>query len=160
MVVYTINSDASYSHKYKRGAWAYWIKNDDLNIKKSGMFEQRLHSSFVAELLAFEKAFREIDKLVDPAHRGAVIIYVNTDSQFVIHTLDGTAKIKSARNRALVHSIRHATKEYKVIPRHVKAHTEDLTEARSWINDWCDKAAKGEMGNNIYFERNKYGTKK
>lgn len=151
MVVYTINSDASYSHKYKRGAWAYWIKNDDMNIKKSGMFEQRLHSSFVAELLAFEKALQEINKIVPKEYRGATILYVNTDSQFVVHTLDGTVKSKSSKNRMLIKSIQHATKDYKVIPRHVKAHTEDLSEARSWINDWCDRAAKGEMGKEIYF---------
>lgn len=151
MIAYTINTDASYSHRYKRGAWACWIRGDDYHVRKSGMFPQKLHSSFVAELLAFEKALQEINKIVPKEYRGATILYVNTDSQFVVHTLDGTVKSKSSKNRMLIKSIQHATKDYKVIPRHVKAHTEDLSESRSWINDWCDKAAKAEMGKEIYF---------
>ena len=150
MVTYTINSDASFSHKYRRAAWAYWIKGDNLHIKRSGMFDGEVHSSHYAELLAFERAFREIDNITDPEHRGATLIHVNTDSQFVVHVLDGSAVIKSKKNLHVVKAIRHATKDYKVVPRHVKAHTNVLDEARKWVNDWCDQAAKGEMGNNIY----------
>ena len=150
MIAYTINTDASYSHRYRRGAWACWIRGDNVHIKKSGMFPQKLHSSFIAELLAFEKALQEINKIVPKEYRGATILYVNSDSQFVIHTLDGTVKSKSKKNRMVIKDIQHATKDYKVIARHVKAHTEDLTEARSWVNDWCDRAAKAEMGKEIY----------
>lgn len=146
MISFTINTDASFSRKFRRGAGAYWIKGDnDFSARGSFMFKQELHSSFIAELLTFERAFQEVNKVVHPGHRGATILFVNTDSMFVINVLQGTAKIKSPRNRHVVLAIQHAIKDYKVIPRHVKAHTEDLTEARTWVNDWCDKAAKSEM---------------
>lgn len=151
MIAYTINTDASFSHKYRRGAWAYWIRGDDCHIRKSGMFPQKLHSSFIAELLTFEKALQEINNIVPKEYRGATILYVNSDSLFVVHTLQGVVKSKSSKNRMVIRAVQHAVKDYKVIPRHVKAHTEDLSEARSWVNDWCDRAAKSEMGKEIYF---------
>lgn len=151
MISYTINTDASYSHKHKRGAWAYWIKgNDNFHVKKAGMFPQELHSSFVAELLTFERALQEINAIVPPAHRGAVILYVNSDSTFVLHTVDGTIKSKSRLNQPIIQAIQHIIKDYKIIARHVKAHTGNLEESRSWVNDWCDRAAKAEMGKELY----------
>lgn len=151
MLVFTINTDASYSHRYRRGAWAYWIRGDNFHVRKSGMFPQELHSSFIAELLAFEKALQEINAIVPKEYRGATRLHVNSDSTFVIHTLEGTVRSKSSKNRMVIKAIQHAVKDYKIVPRHVKAHTEDLSEARKWINDWCDKAAKSEMGKEIYF---------
>jgi hypothetical protein len=152
MISFTINTDASFSRKFRRGAGAYWIKGDnDFSVRGSFMFKQELHSSFIAELLTFERAFQEVNKVVNPDHRGAVVLFVNTDSMFVVNVLKGTANIKSHRNKHAVLAIQHAIKEYKVIPRHVKAHTDDLTEARSWVNDWCDRAAREEMGKELDF---------
>lgn len=151
MISFTINTDASYSKRYKRGAWAYWIRGDNnFHVKKAGMFPQKLHSPFIAELLTFEKALREIETVVKPEHRGACILFVNSDSLFVIHTLEGRIKSKSGKNQPIIKAIQHAIKDYKVVPRHVKAHTNDLSESRKWINDWCDKAAKEEMGKELY----------
>lgn len=59
MLSFTINTDASFSRKFRRGAGAYWIKGDDYSSRKSFMFPQQLHSSFIAELLTFERAFQE-----------------------------------------------------------------------------------------------------
>jgi ribonuclease HI len=150
MISYTINTDASYSHKYKRGAWAYWIKGQDFHVKKSGMFEQKLHSSFIAELLTFEKALQEINKVIIPEHRSAVMLYVNSDSKFVLDTVAGTIKSKSRKNQPIIKAIQHVVGQYNVVARHVKAHTGNLEEPRSWVNDWCDRAARAEMGKAIY----------
>jgi len=160
MISYTINTDASFSHKYRRGAGAYWIKGDDYSSRKSFMFPQQLHSSFIAELLTFERAFQEVNKLVPVEYRGATILFVNTDSMFVVHTLEGTVKSKSKKNQMIIKAIQHAIKDYKVIPRHVKAHTDDLSEPRSWVNDWCDRAARSEMGKVLDFSKEGIHVKK
>lgn len=150
MISYTINTDASYSRRYRIATWAYWIKGDgNFSAKKSGAFDRTLHSSFMAELLTFEKAFQEINKIIPYEHRGATLLFINTDSTYVIDVINGKAKPKSTRNKPIVQAIQHAIKGYKLVPRHVKAHTGDLRESRVWVNDWCDRAAKVEMGKEL-----------
>ena len=151
MISYTINTDASYSNKYRRGAYAFWIRGDNnFHVKGSGMFprQTRLPNSSIAELLAFEKAIKELNKHVPEEWRSATLLYINTDSQWVINALEGT--IKTSKHLLLISAVRHITKGYKLDCRHVKAHTGDLTEKRSWINDWCDKEAKRRMGEELY----------
>lgn len=151
MKTYTINSDASFSWKHQRAAWAYWVKSDDFHAKASGMFDKNLgiRSNYVAELLAFEKGLARVNKLIPAKHRSAVRLYVNTDCTYVIDVLNQRIK-KSYKNMTLIRAVQHAAKDYQLVVRHVKAHTGDLSTARSYINDWCDKAARMEMGKEIY----------
>lgn len=152
MISFTINTDASFSHRYKRGAYAYWIKGDNFSARDSGMFKQELPSASIAELLAFEKALQVINAEIPKEYRGAVLLHVNTDCVFVIRILEGTSLNKNPKYKMIIKAVAHVASEYKIIARHVKAHTDDLSEARTWVNDWCDKAAKAEMGKELYFE--------
>lgn len=145
---YTVNTDASFSVKHKRAAYAYWIKGDDFHSKSSGMFPNEIANSALAELLAFSKAIERLNQHVHFKERKHTQVYVNTDSIWVINALTG--KTKKSKNMALIKSVLHSASRYKLVPRHVKAHTKDLGEPRSFINDWCDKAAKGEMGKSLY----------
>lgn len=138
---YTINSDASYMAYVKRGSYAYWIKGDDgFHVKHAGVFRDHLPNSSVAELLAFEKALQELNKKIPLERRKDVLIFVNTDCQWVIDVLEG--RVLNSKYRILMKAVRHAARDYEIVARHVKAHTGDLTQARSWVNNWCDKQAK------------------
>lgn len=151
MITYTINTDASFSPKHKRGAWAYWIKGDNnFSSRDSGALDGRIRSSLHAELLSFQKALQVIHQITKPEHRGAVLLFVNTDCMFVIHTLDGTIKSKSEQNKILIQQVQNEVKEYKTSARHVKAHVYKDQDSRTWVNNWCDREAKKALWKEIY----------
>ena len=154
MKSYTVNTDASFSRFRRRAAWAYYIKGEDWHVKASGMFPEDIEilASQYAELRTFMKAMERVNDKVPEAERSNTMIYINTDCMFVIHVLNKkkVLNINHPNNRALVAEARKLIAGYKLIPRHVKAHTGNLTTARSYVNDWCDKAVRMEMGKAVY----------
>lgn len=150
MTSYTINTDASWSWKFKRGAWAYWIKGPDFHAKASGMFDARIEikHNTIAELLAFSKALERVNKRVPEEERKNTTLYVNTDCMYVIAVLED--RIISKKNIMLVRAVQASARGYKIVARHVKAHTGDLGEPRSYVNDWCDRMVRLEMGKELY----------
>lgn len=140
---YTINSDASFSEKHRRAAWAYWIKGEGFHVKASGMFKQNMPSSALAELLSFSQGLARVNDRVPAEQRPGTRLFVNTDCMYVIQVLKN--EVRQSKNMMIIRAIQHNCKDYEIIPRHVRAHTNNLTRPRSWVNDWCDKAAKAEM---------------
>lgn len=146
MYSFTINTDASHHPETKASAWACWIKSEHYKIKESGLFPDGAPNSSVAELMAIEQALILLDALIDSQpflrshHEGAGIrLYINTDSMWTIQALNGN--IKRSNHLAVAKRIRSLIDDYRVEIRHVKAHTK-IRDSRSWVNNWCDKAAK------------------
>lgn len=149
MRAFTINTDASFSMKWRKGAWAYWIKGDGVILKNVGMILVDIPNPGLAELLAFSKALGEVNKIVPKEKRWGTKLYINTDCTYVIHVIDGT--MKHSKYMTLIKAIRHAMVGYSVRPTHVKAHT-GHTSGRSRMNDWCDREARKIMKEEGYLD--------
>lgn len=146
----TINTDASYSKLTKQATYAFWIKTDRYTIKRSGVIRTLCDTSTEAELKCIINALYTIS-----VQTGITEIILNTDSLNSIHIL--TKDIKSIRQFKLhwgdkyLKIAQSIIKDVKINYRHVKAHT-DIDSKRIYVNDWCDKAAKEEMGKLLKLE--------
>lgn len=154
-MIVTINTDASWFYKYKIGSYAYWIMSDVGKLSKYGSFKDSVENATCAELMAIVNSLHGLSKShFKNIHR----IIINTDCLNVIHYLNrDQAAIKRYRIKQLpLHLIAQSYYKYKreyfkdafFELRHVQAHT-DLTNARKFVNDWCDKAAKKALGEKI-----------
>jgi hypothetical protein len=78
------------------------------------------------------------------AHAGASHILLQSDCMAVIFAVRGTAK--AARLVAIWDQLKELTIMSGVFisARHVKGHGK-IVDARSWVNDWCDRHAYMEM---------------
>jgi len=153
----TINTDASLSGDCSIAAGAWWIKSEhfDLAVKGSSLLPPAANSS-IAELLTFEKAIDVVNAAVGDFPRDRVRIYINIDSVWVINALRGLTK-KSA-HRKIAQAVQDKIKGYELDIRHVKAHTNDLSTKRSWVNDWCDHQARQLVREEIKNRRKAHGS--
>lgn len=154
-MIVTINTDASFSNKYKRGAYAFWIVSDKGRILKSGPIRNACHDSSDAEMRCIINALHVVSS--DPElNKPGNLIIINTDSMNAIHVLTGDkwAKRRYGLNKkGYIHLIqaefqkvgKKLSRDIVLSLRHVKSHT-GLGDRRSYVNEWCDKAAKEEMG--------------
>lgn len=149
----TINTDASFNHHENVGAYAFWISSDFGRIRRSGALKNVSNNvdcedMAIAKALAFLNNWRGEFEITQ--------IFINTDSQSSIRRI----KSKHISRVAIPHILRYINlmkpkgvsrfsgKKAFVKLRHVKAHTHTNT-ARNYVNDWCDKAAKTEMRNQL-----------
>jgi hypothetical protein len=143
---FTINTDASHSPRHGGvGSWACWIKSSHYKIKEAKLCEGPVANSSVAEAIAVEQALMLLDLLInsqefllDQREKNGIHLYINTDSAWVIQALNGN--IKRSKHLDIARRIRSLVEGFTVDVRHVKAHTKN-TDARSWVNRWCDKQA-------------------
>jgi len=144
----TINTDASFSRKLERGAYAFWIVCDEFKLTKHGLLRKKIVRPEIAELMCIINAVF----LLSQQKTGKKIrkIFINTDCLNVIHTYkNDNEAIKKYKigvlktyNFILVKLIKQIGCEVEF--RHVRSHT--TTEgARNWVNDWCDKKAKESL---------------
>lgn len=144
----TINTDASFNHKLKYGAYAFWAISNDFKITKSGIFKRKCISSDDAEVKCIINAL----KVVLLAHNGITKVIVNTDSlnaiallkydrvhmeKYMGNNMKMWSHIRGAYNKVLHESKNKAVIEF----RHVKAHT-GINDKRSYVNQWCDVEAR------------------
>lgn len=148
----TITTDASFSSKYKRGTYAFFITSNLGRMSRAGALRKSCRSPSEAEIkciinaLMFVKNNKELfDKCKN--------VYVNTDSLNSIHIWNGD-KVAILKYRLrdlemkLVTNIKHIKKAFMgkhIELRHVKGHS-GVNDKRSYVNEFCDKAAKTEMG--------------
>lgn len=147
----TITTDASYSKKHNRGTYAFFITSNLGRTSQSGVLRKKCSSPSEAEFkcivnaLVFLSQQTWFDKVKN--------VYVNTDSMNAIHVWNhdlksikryGITKLKKMMFSPRV-QVRSLYKGKKIELRHVKAHVGTDTK-REWVNDFCDKAAKTEMG--------------
>ena len=154
----TLNTDGSLDWGAKVGnpgkaGYAYWISSDLGRFKKYGRLPNCVNS-MGPELAAIAKGLYFIRN--HPELSKATKIIVNTDCQPAIDWIASInrSREKDKKHKGTLHNIaRHhilemARKNYRGLPevkieyRHVKAHTNELSEARKYVNDWLDKKAK------------------
>ncbi len=139
----TINTDASFHQNYKVGTYAFYIVCDLFKIQKGGIFKKKVDSPEVSEMMAIGNAIAMLSSHKELPKVDWLII--NTDC------LNGANKIKKG-NTPLGHQIHGMLMRLvkkigatKFELRHVRAHN-GKPDARSFVNDWCDKEAKRWMG--------------
>jgi ribonuclease HI len=145
----TVNTDASFNAKYKRGTYAFWITCDAGRHRQSDQLRGKVESPQEAE---FKAIINALDALSRYKFGFMHLIIVNTDC---LHVIEYIAKCERKGQTAHLHELFDLYKFYKTmiakLPaskiefRHVKAHT-NAEDKRSFVNDWCDKAAKRAMG--------------
>lgn len=146
----TINTDASFKEGY--AGYAFWIVCDAGKIQKAGKIKKSVKGPSEAEAMCIANAihtlknsrFSEIKKVI-----------INTDSKSCIELLTGQARTSSKTDICkVVDECRFNMMEYRLQIglsirdvnrvfefRHVKAHN-GKKDARSFVNDWCDKETK------------------
>lgn len=140
----TINTDASYYAVQKIGGYAIWIASNKGRVKYSAGFKNQLENQHDAEFKAIINALHLLKK----QNWKITKIYINTDSQAVIKTIEKNGFCKK-NHQYIVKNYQSYLKIIKEIGvkdvsfRHVKAHSHTKT-ARNWVNDWLDTQAKKE----------------
>lgn len=143
----TINTDASYSHQYKIGGYAFYIVCDLFKIQKAGIFKNDPKSSIKAEMMCIANAIHTLTAQKELPI--ADLIVINSDCLNSFSIMCKKSKCSIGRTVAIkIKHLRNALSNRGVMPkyefRHVKAHN-GTPDARSWVNDWCDKEAKKMM---------------
>ncbi|MEX0597119.1 MAG: RNase H family protein [Candidatus Paceibacterota bacterium] len=137
----TINTDASFCPLTKVGGFAFYIICNDFKIQKAGEFRTKPKNPTEAEAMCIGNAIATL--LAQDLPKEVNYIIINTDCLHAISLIksyDGVyKKVRKFKNR-LFRVVRPQRIEF----RHVKAHN-GTPDARSWVNDWCDKEAKRYM---------------
>lgn len=139
----TINTDASFHPEYKVGAFAFWSVCDQFRIQKAGFLRDFVKNPDEAEIKCIINALKvtlNSDKTISK-------IIINTDSLNAKAVFENDKKhvqkygLKKWRRLEKMFSnlVKKHNVSYEI--RHVKAHTGD-DNARSYVNEWCDKNAK------------------
>lgn len=144
----TINTDASHCDKTNAGGWAVWITTTDGRIKQYGAFKESCSGSDFAECGAIINALHILHKSFDGLKFDHVVF--NTDSMAAIEvfTTEKAHKGFHKEFRRLFKEVmpliikKFELKSYRF--KHCRAHTKE-DNARSKVNDWCDKAARKSM---------------
>lgn len=128
----TVNTDASFCPRTHAAGWAAWIAIDGgKKIKWSGKFHRRPRTSTEAELWAIKNG------VWLAASAGVTHVLVQSDCKGALAKVNRDC----AERRDLLRRLPHAV---SIVTKHVKGHT-DTASPRTWVNDWCDKAAKRHM---------------
>ena len=138
----TINTDASFYPLQKIGGYAIWIASNKGRVKYAAGFKNTLHTQHDAEFKAIINALYLLKK-----QRWTITeIYINTDSQTVIDTIENEGAFKKMPQygkdnyQAYLSIIKELGVKY-VSLRHVKGHLHTKT-ARHFVNQWCDDNAR------------------
>ncbi len=143
----TINTDASYHHEHRVGAFAFWIVSDHGRIIQSGPIKKinqtvRKHAAAEAEVKCILNAFYVLRNAKWP---GITKIIVNTDCKNVISILTKNVTEINKWNLKWGGQLRQKFHEYKpnclIEFRYVPAH-KDTATAKAFVNQWCDDHAK------------------
>ena len=134
----TVITDASYHPDTKAGGWAAWVKGDGgMVFRQSGPLPEAVNST-VAEVMAAANG------VFLAANGGATQILLQSDCMAVIHLIQG--KTQSPRILEVWARLMSFTcmRGVVVTARHVKGHG-TIKDARTWVNDWCDRHARTHM---------------
>jgi len=139
----TIHTDASYASDFKVASWAYIIELGEFKVQRSGRIKHDVENNSIAELLAFEKAIKAVNKMIPEDVRPLANVIAYTDSQWTINAM--TNPKTNNKHKMLVKAINHLGSKYKTITiNHTKAHTSSGSP-EALANSWCDHAAKSVL---------------
>lgn len=139
----TINTDASFNHVKKVGGYAFYIVCDLFKIQKSGMFKACPKNAMEAEMMCMANALHTLlaQKELPPTKW----IIINSDCLYSFPKITRKSEDKIGRKVAeMLRGVRQRMSMPQYEFRHVKAHN-GTPDARSWVNNWCDKEAKKWM---------------
>ena len=137
----TVITDASHCPKTGAAGFGAYIRIDGhpAPFQYSGPLKPPTHSSTFAEVRAALIGIWYAAKL------GATDVLIQSDCMTIIHLANG--RCKSAGLVALWReAMLRPDMQVRLEARHVKGHIA-IKDARSWVNDWCDKQAKKHMYN-------------
>lgn len=136
----TVIVDASFCQQHKVGGWAGWLRVDGYGLSKhhGKLRRDMLTDSTVAEVMA------ACNGVFIAARLGATHILLQSDAMAVVHLFSGAGK--SPRLIWFIDDLRaRLGDQYPIITtKHVKGHG-PIHNARTWVNDWCDRHARMEM---------------
>lgn len=138
----TINTDASFSPQTNIGGYAFYIVCDHFKVRKSGKFKNKPKNSLDAEIMAIGNAFHHLLNRNDLPKTKWLI--VNTDCTYAINSIRNSIPGRSKEVFILWQKLISKVESKKNKFRHVKAHS-GKDDARSYVNEWCDKEAKKHM---------------
>jgi ribonuclease HI len=138
----TIFSDGSFSEDQGLGAYAFYIRGDDMLIKKADMIPGPVYDSNLCELYAIAMALRTLSGTVDLKLCDIVIRTDSLTSKSIIYR--GTQKNMYMSIRLEIKAYLSQAKSYRI--RHVKAHKwnkddEEYSKPKYYVNRWCDQQA-------------------
>lgn len=139
----TINTDASWCPDTLIATYAFWAVSDNFRIVKTGTFKNKCLNPSEAESKCIINALKSV--LI---HKDITNVIINTDSQQSIDLFTTSTSHLRGENKETWASLRKVYKEVcgsvKITFRHVKAHTR-VSDARSFVNRWCDTQAKKQL---------------
>lgn len=148
----TINTDASFCGETKIGAYAFYLRSNTFLLKKSGVFREKCATSTDAEF----KCIINATKVCLQQDKSITRLIINTDCKTSIAALTGlmTNKKSIKRYAPLVAMFEKLVKKYnvEVSLRWVKGHAGNI-DARSYVNEWCDKEAKKQLRSKIKYSK-------
>lgn len=146
-MIATVNTDASFFSKRKLGTYAFWLVCDEFKIQQAGAFKEQVGGADQAEVQCILNALTVLKRR---EAKGITKVIVNTDS------LNAISIFRNQKDQVKRFHIGSWSKRYytmfkklardlpEVEFRHVRAHT-GKQDARSYVNDWCDREAKKEL---------------
>jgi ribonuclease HI len=155
-MIVTINTDASWHPKFKVGAYAFWIVCDQGRITHAGPLKEASGPTD-AELRCIANA---LHALLKSDFTDIQKVIINSDALYAFGMV-GKKKQEKSPGRVCADILtqlkrKHMKVEQRAKPihefRHVKAHS-GTAEKRKWVNNWCDKAAKRELGKLIHTQQ-------
>lgn len=148
MIIVTVNTDASFSRVHEIGTFAFWIVCNEFKILKSGILRKKV---FRPEMAEFKCIINALHILFNEDLSMVNKVIINTDCLNVIHIMTNNKmaisqyRLNNWGNGMMVIVMDMCKKKgfdfKKIEMRHVKSHT-GIGDARSYVNEWCDKEAK------------------
>lgn len=135
----TINTDASYYNEHKIGGYAFWIVCDLFKITNGGKFKREIYGPSEAETYCIGNAIARL--LAQKELPEVEFLIINTDSKTSIRDIrqqrSEAGKTVNKLWRELLQRLKPKVHQF----RHIKAHS-GKNDARSYVNEWCDREAK------------------
>jgi ribonuclease HI len=145
----TVFTDASFCPFTKAGGGAFWSRYEDLKVKESFPLTDVANPS-EAELVTAVHALHRLyhyqslrESLLYGTKTRVVLV---VDCYYVKRAFEGKQVVANPIIRANLESILQAKvkDDWALKVNHVPAHTNN-TDARTWVNSWCDREAKKHM---------------
>lgn len=149
MTVVTIFTDASFDPRNRAAGWSAWVKFGpalDQTVRLFGPVKDDPCSALGAELAAIANVLHAAARSLRLGADDLVIL--QTDCLTAIDVIEGRSRRPLRRKfvAACKGNIDQTLQAhgFRLDLRHVKAH-QGGHDRRSWVNEWCDTAAKTQM---------------
>lgn len=149
----TINTDASFNHQHKIGGFAFYIRFGNVRIRYAAAFKNPVASAHEAEVLAIGNALHTLLKRTDLVR--VYWLVVNSDCKLAMEDILQGKTPAGKKVKAIWTKVRKQLRITKHAFRHVKAHN-GTPDARSYVNDWCDRQARKQMREQVTELKNAY----